>query len=321
MAWNMLEQRLLSVRRQFPQIVPVGVDFLPATWKKYRGSLTKIVEAYPQLFPDYQGKEDYDAVSGTYTEGEHVDAWGCVWSNVAAGMEAIVTGHPVPQRADIHSLELPPTDTGLPHGFMYLRLLDLRGFEEAMLDFAEEPPELQLLIDKVLTYNLRQVQLRLADTPTSPFLYFGDDLGMQHGLAIGADRWRKYLKPCYEQIYAPCKEAGYLIYMHTDGHILPIISDLMDVGVDVLNPQVRANGLEELREHCQGRICIDLDLDRQLFPFATPTEIQEHIEEAVAVLGDPAGGLWLKAECGPDVPLANIEAICAGLTDVMTYYQ
>ncbi len=57
-----------------------------------------------------------------------------------AGMEAIVTGHPVPTREDVHRLEIPTEDAGLPHGFMYLRLQDLRGFEELMIDFAEEPP-------------------------------------------------------------------------------------------------------------------------------------------------------------------------------------
>jgi hypothetical protein len=64
---------------------------------------------------------------------------------------------------------------------------------------------------------------------------------------------------------------------------------------------------------CKGKVCVDLDLDRQLFPFATPQQIDDHIRECIAALGSPQGGLWVKAECGPDVPLANVEAICSAL--------
>jgi len=57
-------------------------------------------------------------------------------------------------------------------------------------------------------------------------------------------------------------------------------------------------------------VCIHLDLDRQLFPFATPDEIKAHVHEAVDALGSDDGGLMLYAECEPDVPLGNIEALC-----------
>lgn len=318
---GIMEDRIKSLNRDYPECIPVGVSFLPATWRKYRDELQRLVRRYPEIFESFIGIEDYDAVSGTYAAGEHVDAWGCVWSNVAEGMEAIVTGHPVPRREDIRKLRVPDADVGLPHGFMYLRLLDLRGFEEAMLDFAEEPPELQMLIDKVLEYNVRQLRLALDKKPDTPFMFFGDDLGMQHGLAIGAEKWRRYLKPCYTKLYDMCQKAGYRVYMHTDGHILPIIPDLKEAEVDVVNPQVRANGLEELARVCKGRICVDLDLDRQMFPFATPAEIEAHVREAVETLGAPEGGLWLKAECAPDVPLENIEAICRSLAAYRSYYS
>ena len=72
---------------------------------------------------------------------------------------------------------------------------------------------------------------------------------------------------------------------------------------------------------CKGRVCLDLDLDRQQFPFWCPAEIEAHIREAVEVLGSPQGGLWLTAEIGDDVPLANVEAICAALETYSTYYS
>jgi uroporphyrinogen decarboxylase len=303
----------------YPETIPVSVGILPAAWMKYREALDALIAEHPVLFGGPTGaRRDYDAIhTATYHRGQHVDAWGCVWSNLKDGMEAIVTGHPVPARSDIHTLRAPEADTGFPHGFMYLRLQDLRGFEELMIDFAEEPPELQMLIDTVLGYNLRQADLRLAalkaQGETGTIVTFGDDLGMQQSLPISPKQWRRYLKPCYAAIYRPFREAGYYVYMHTDGHILEIIPDLVECGVNVVNPQVRANGLDNLARTCKGKVCVDLDLDRQLFPFATPQQIDDHIREAVEVLGAPEGGLWLKAEIGEDVPLDNIAAIFGAL--------
>jgi hypothetical protein len=67
---------------------------------------------------------------------------------------------------------------------------------------------------------------------------------------------------------------------------------------------------------CKGRVCIDLDLDRQLFPLATIGQIESHIRQCVEALYLPEGGLWLLAECAPDVPLKTIDAICRVLNDI-----
>jgi len=310
-----MDNRMAAMKWKHPSRIPISAGILPAAWMKHREAMDKIVRRHPLIFGKQGDTRDYDAVwSGTYVAGDHVDAWGCVWSNVKTGMEAIVTGHPAPTRASVHTLAIPAKDDNLPHGFMYLRLGDIRGFEEIMADFAEEPPELQLLIDKVLQYNLRQVARKLqAVGQPEQILYFGDDLGMQASLPISPEQWRRYLKPCFAQLYRPVRDAGHYVYMHTDGHILEIIPDLIECGVNIVNPQVGANGLENLARVCKGKVCVDLDLNRQMFPFWKPRDIDAHVREAVEILGSPEGGLWLKAEIGDDVPLENVEAICTAL--------
>lgn len=321
-----MSDRIKAMKFEGPEYIPVSVGMLPSAWMKHREALDAIVRRHPTIFGQQNTDRDYDAVGGTYVAGEHVDAWGCVWSNVHTGREAIVTGHPVPTRQAVHTLTMPTEDAGLPHGFMYLRLADLRGFEELMIDFAEEPPELQQLIDIVLEYNLRQVRLRIAKLQETGAeagrnLYFGDDLGTQKALPISPAAWRKYLKPCYQAIYGLVREAGYSVYMHSDGHIIPIIPDLIECGVQVINPQIRANGLDNLVATCKGKVCVNLDLDRQLFPFCTPTDIDAHIRQAVEALGSPEGGLWLLAEIDDGVPLANVEAICAALEKYRGFFR
>jgi len=83
-----------------------------------------------------------------------------------------------------------------------------------------------------------------------------------------------------------------------------------------LNPQFRSNGLEGLKAVAKGKVALHQDLDRQLFPFATPSDIEEHIGQVFEELYLQEGGLMLYAECGPDVPLENIDAICRVLEAV-----
>ena len=150
---------------------------------------------------------------------------------------------------------------------------------------------------------------------------FGDDQGMQNGLVIGVDRWRKYLKPCYKKLYGMIKERHpeTLIYMHTDGCIHKIMPDLVECGVDMINPQFRANGLDNLVRVCRKEqiIPIALDLDRQLFPFASHAQLEEHVHECIEALYLPEGGLTLNIELNYEVPMDN----CYALLEAVEKYR
>ena len=303
-----------AITYNHPERIPVHVGLLPATWAKYGKDLQELCLRHPDIFQNIQKTDEVKYFTPpSYHAGKFTDVWGCVWENIQEGYESIVTGHPLPEREDIWNLKAPKEDAGLPHGFMFLRLMDLRGFEELMIDFAEEPEELQHMINIVRDYNIRQTRIAIENDPAQEVVVFGDDNGMQHSLPISPDTWRKYMKPAYKAIYDVVHEAGKKVYMHTDGCIWQVIPDMKEAGVDILNPQIRANGLQHLVDTCKGKICIDLDLDRQLFPFATPKQIEAHIEECVRAMYMPEGGLMLAAECAADVPLENIEAICCTL--------
>jgi uroporphyrinogen decarboxylase len=337
---------LKAVRFEGPDWIPCTVGLLPATWIKHREKLEDIVLRHPRLFPGYEkGSRDFDAVDDKrYQAGEFTDNWGCRWRNIAHGLDAAPAGGPLEDWDALDGYTPPdpiiegdgwtePPDwdaverefadakargslaTGcLPHGFMYMRLWYLRGFENLMVDFATDEPMLERLIALVLDHNMKLVR-RTLDAGAERMI-FGDDLGLQASLPIAPETFHRYLTPCYAAMFAPCREHDALVYLHTDGHILEIIPDLIEAGVDVVNPQIRANTLEGLQRCAKGRVCIHLDLDRQLFPFATPNELRRHIHEAVDALSTPQGGLMLSAECAPDVPLPNVETICRTLEEV-----
>jgi uroporphyrinogen decarboxylase len=324
-----------------PEWTLCRVGLMPATWMKYREALEELVLAHPRIFPGYvRGERDYDALpSPLYAGGLHTDCWGIVWQNIEPGLDSIPVVHPL---ADWSALEgyVPPnplTDaqfgprdweavaqefqaarTGgdlavgsLPHGFLYMLLYYLRGFENFMLDLAEEEARLGRVIEMLDDYNVG-VSRRFLELGAE-MLSYGEDLGMQSGLPISPAMWRRYIKPSFARLFSLGVEAGLPVRMHTDGYILDIIPDLIECGVTLLNPQIRPNGVDGLRRTARGKVAIDQDLDRQLFPFATPSQIEDHIGEVYEGLYNPAGGLMLYAECEPDLSLEQIEAICTAL--------
>jgi hypothetical protein len=300
---------LKAMRFDRPSAIPVAIGTLPGAWMMHREALTDLARAYPHFFGEGAGQSrNYDELGYNFQVGDYTDHWGCVVSNAHEGIVGLVTGHPVPNREDVWTLQPPNTTQDMKHGFFFLRLFDLRGFEEMMVDFAEEPAELQQLIDIVHGHNVKELEARMA-WYKDQIMYFGDDLGMQTSLPIPPATWRKYLKPCYMDLYTRARARGFNVYMHTDGHILPIIPDLIECGVEIVNPQVRANGLEGLRAVAKGKVCVDLDLDRQMFPFATPAELDAHVRECVKAMGSREGGLWLRVEIGDDVPIENVVAL------------
>jgi len=311
----------MAARMLSPETVPITINILPAAWLHYGEDLRRIVSEYPQFFPKILDLEKIrNKLDPQYRVGQWTDEWGCVWSNLIEGNWAYVTGHPLKSEEDIMALKIPDNrDGNLPHGFFYLRLLDLCGFEFAMELFADEEEPLQVLIDKVVTYNCYQIDVLLQKQAKRQdnFYSFGDDNGMQHGLAIGAERWRKYIKPAYKKMYSKIHQANpnAVIWMHTDGCIWEVMPDMIETGVTMINPQFGSNGLENLVEVCRRKqiIPIHLDIDCQRFPFATPVQLQEHVRECVQSFYLPEGGLALNVEFNYDTPLSNMAALLEAL--------
>ncbi|GHU69330.1 hypothetical protein FACS1894184_13190 [Clostridia bacterium] len=309
-----------------PEFIPVSVSLFKPTWQRHGLPLYDLVKRHPNLFPNVKSFNEMSnpPLWWAYETGKHTDHWGCEWDNLVEGHDSFCITHPLEDLDKVDELPIPTRDVGLEHGLLFLRLTFLRGYENAMIDFAEERPEFFQLIDKVTAYAERQTELRLREMkPDELVISYGDDLGTQKALPTGPEKWRKILKPYFARLFKHAKDAGKLVFMHTDGCIYDIIPDLKDCGVDIVNPQFRANGLDNLVRVTRGqgreRIAVQLDLDRQLFPFATPKQLHDHVMECTRALYTPEGGLSLFAELSEDVPLENIEALLEGLEEARVY--
>jgi uroporphyrinogen-III decarboxylase len=110
--------------------------------------------------------------------------------------------------------------------------------------------------------------------------------------------------------------------MHSDGDIRLLIDDLLACGIEVLNLQDLVNGIDWIEKKLKGRVCIDLDVDRQkVTTHGTPDEIDALIHQEVEKLGSVQGGLMMIYGLYPGVPLRNVKALMDAMEKYATYYS
>jgi len=348
---NLRENYLRTVEMGGPEWIPCQVALTPLIWHTYRERLEDLVIEHPRVFGEYRrGSRDFDDFGIRRKGNIYGDEWGCVWYFLRDGLQGQVIKHPLEDWRALESYRPPdplsygafPREGGpfhlrfedarrqllearrtgrlavgsCPHGFLFQRLYYLRGFENLMMDFVREPPELELLIDMVVEYNLKIVRKWLELGPLD-VIFFGDDLGTQTRLPISPKTFRKYLFPAYSRIFGTVRDEGVHVRLHSDGHNIEVAEDLMEAGVTILNIQDLVNGIENIQKTCKGKVCIDLDVDRQrIIPFGKPKDVKAHIERVVKMLNSPDGGLMLTIEINPPTPLENIEAVCQALEEL-----
>jgi len=306
-------------------------------WQKYEDQLKWIENFSPYV------SIGVDRMPSRQAGSEWTDVWGCKWFYPLESHDGQVVGHPIASWADLKKYTPPDPDNytdwkqakqniekaklegrishgGTDHGFIFLRLTYLRGFNNFMIDVAEERPELSELIGIVENYWFEVVRRWVELGVTA--IGFGDDLGLQTSLPISPTAWRKFIKPSYNRILTYCRKNGVHASLHSDGYIVDIIPDLLECGVSRINPQDLVNGLDNLEKLAKGKFYIHLDIDRQnLMVFGKPKEIDEHILNCVKTLGSPKGGLDFIWYAFPPTPPENIRASAEAMHKYATYWK
>ena len=142
-------------------------------------------------------------------------------------------------------------------------------------------------------------------------VYFADDLGTQDNLQFSPNIYRKLIKPFHKRLYKFAKSQGYMVFLHSCGAVFPLIEDLIEIGVDILNPvQVLANGMEisRLKNEFGDRLTFWGAIDCQkLLPLGTVENVGREVKKTVEVLGK-SNGYILSASHNiqPDIPPENI---------------
>lgn len=345
---NHRENTLRSARFEKPERIPISFSISSGCWDHYpEDALQQLMAEHPLLFPGFRKAED--KITPRYAPWRragrpYTDSWGCVWETAENGITGAVVKHalsdwglfkeyhpPSPEEHDgwgsitWESIRKRISNAreegrlaggGLRHGHTFLTLTYLRGCENLVFDMCDEDPQLPALVEMVEEFNRGLVE-RFVEAGVE-WMGYPEDLGMQQGPMLSPAQFRQYIKPSYERLVSPARRAGCVIHMHSDGDIRELADDLMDVGIDVINLQDLVNGIDWIEANLKGRCCIDLDIDRQsITRFGTPDQIDAHVRTAVQTLGSSGGGLMMKHDLYPGVPLANIGA----LMDAMEKYS
>jgi len=326
------ERLLAAIEFTGPDRCPIHHYIFPGGLWRHGQRLLNLVERYPDDFGNEHIKANLAAPRDEGQTGDDIvewrDGWGTVWRRLRAYTSGEVLRPAIPDWDAWKTYEFPPLPPESHYaqfaekvkqmhpdqfvrasggGFFQL-MQHMRGPANYFMDLAEDNQGVHELADRMVEHNLYSIERYVKAGVDC--ISFGDDWGAQNELLIHPDMWRRFFKPRYARMFQVARDAGAHVWFHTDGWILEIIDDLIEIGVTVLNPQHACMNTRRVGEIVGGRVCIRTDIDRQwVIPFGTPSQIEEAVKEAVEVFGNYNGGVLLHGEVGPDVPFENIEAL------------
>ena len=336
-----------ALKREPVDRVPVWMWFHPVTTRR----LADLLEIPPDRVADAMGDDIRQTwVGNNYPmegivhehEGDtHTDAWGVEW--VKEGHFNQVTRSPL-QDADEEEIlayrypydnvdELlsnmePVAAAGDDHFIgcdispcLFELLCRIRGMEAAIMDLAASPERARSMLRHAADFCVRLGE-GACDRYAIDWLWTGDDVGSQRGMIMSPECWRDMIQPHLARIADVGKSRGLWVAYHCCGAIRPIIPDLVDAGVDVLNPvQCNCPGMDpvELKKEFGASLAFMGGVDTQeMLPRGSEDEVYRETVRLLEHMTADGGGYILAASHAvpPETPTGNIFAMyrAAGIT-------
>jgi uroporphyrinogen decarboxylase len=208
----------------------------------------------------------------------------------------------------------------LPHlgGELFEAAWRLRGLENFLLDLLERPDWAHFLLDRLTELACRNARA-LAHAGVD-VLALDDDVGMPRSMMIGPGTWRQFFKPRMARIIQAARaiKPDLRVLFHSDGYFEPILGDLMQIGVNAINPlQPEHMDADRIRRRYGPQLALWGTVGRQTtFTFAQPSEIYREVSHRIEILG--RAGLILSPAYDidtPDIPWQNIAAFLRAVED------
>jgi uroporphyrinogen decarboxylase len=280
-----------------------------------------------------------------YQEAEaYIDEWGIGWKSIpyhtpfGTGRYTEIASHPLadekvltrykapdPERAELYldagrliqDFKSEYWIVGSTVTTIFETAWALRGYERMLSDFLLNPDIAEAILDIPFHYHLTAAR-KLVEMGAD-MIWIGDDVGAQAGMLISPRLWRKFLKPKMAEFIATLKNirSEVKIAYHSDGNIEPIIPELIEIGLDILNPiQPACMDPAQLKLKYGDKLCFWGSLDEQhTLPFGTPEAVRQEVITRLKTIGK-MGGLIL----GPthhvqlDTPMENFWAMVNTIT-------
>ena len=274
-------------------------------------------------------------VEALMQEKEWVDEWGIGWKHAADGVGANPVHHPIADWSQLddylrHQMPNPHEpgrlDAALPalarHGAtkycvgvinltLFERLFALRAMDDLFEDFYTHEEEVGRLCQVLTEYAIGLIS-EWGKTDVSA-IFLSDDWGSQNALMISPAMWRRHFKEHYRAIFAEVHRWGKDVLFHSCGNIASIIPDLIEVGVDVLDP-LQPGPLDhaEIARRYGGRVAFSGGIDDQRLEDYSPQQVKDMVRQAIDTLGRPFGNSYMISAANsilPSVPLENLQAM------------
>ena len=276
--------------------------------------------------------------------GSYTDEWGIGWkpceytTRYGKGSYTEISSHPLAQDEALESYRPPDPNrselyedaartlrafqdeywiVGVTVTTIFECAWALRGLEELMMDFAFNPEIAERILDIPYQFHLTAAK-KLVQMGVD-MIQTGDDVGTQSAMMISPQYWRRFLKPRMATFISEIKAINpqLKVAYHSDGLIDPIIPELIDIGVDVLNPiQPACMDPARIKRQFGDKLCFWGSIDEQhTLPFGTPADVQREILERLNTIGKN-GGLILAPthHVQLDTPLENFWAMQRSIT-------
>jgi uroporphyrinogen decarboxylase len=336
-----------ALKREKTDRVPVWMWFHPATAER----LSKALEIPSSFLDEVLGHDikqtwvaNNYAMEGIVHENEgdtHIDDWGIEWVKSdefnqiksyplknASRDEILNYRYPYDKADKLLNLMEPV----LKHKENYFIGCDispslfemiwrLRGMEESIFDIALDRELFKAMIDQAADFNLHMAK-RACNELELDWLWTGDDVAGQENMIMSPDDWRDIIKPRLKEIYDVGKSKDLWIAHHCCGALRSIIPDLIEIGLDVLNPiQCDCNGMNsaDLKKDFGKDISFMGGVDTiELLPNASSDKVYKETKKLIDIMTADGGGYILAAShtIPPETPLENIFALygAAGIT-------
>jgi len=301
---NPKENILKSINKNNPEWVPCPM---------LDGSIEVVFHNLIE-YPDEIGKDD----------------WGVEWE---PGEEQIGAGmpkkHPIKKAEEVYDYSLPdPERENLmkkaiervkdidrtkslvfgDNGWgVFERAWLLVGMDNLLIWMLEKPEAVKILMRRIAQIKVRITERFFEEVGVDGVRY-GDDWGGESSLLMGPDLWRKFIKPEQKKLYQAVKRSNGLILQHTDGHIEEIISDLIEMELDILNPlQPECNDVNNIKRLYGKNLSFHSVISSRVLDIGTEEAINNEVKDRITKIG-LKGGYIIGLGHGLTYPEKNLNA-------------
>jgi len=292
-----------GLERYLPKEIPQGA-YIDWEW----GNVIKRGSEYHFVRPIHRALEDVTKIEEieTYPLPDFLEPYR--WQHIKEETE------------DLHKRNLASM------GELYTTIFEVawgvRGMENLLTDFLINKEMAEVLLDRITEMRCNQAKI-FAEAGVD-ILRLGDDVGTERGMLMSPETWGEWLKPRLKRVIKVAKEVkpDILIFYHSDGNCEPIIPDLIEIGVDILNPvQPECMDPVKLKNLYGDKLAFWGTIGTQTtMPFGTPEDVREEVKERIETVGK-GGGLLLAPShiLEPEVPWENIVAFFEAIEEYGRY--